>query len=131
MKKYIDYKVETWMRAEFNEEVDLQEVIQKIENGLIPPDFGNEYDIFYNQLTETEEFITPEENDNQSTIEVYEGMEFQECVWENGIKETKLKLIDDILLKLSNSLTKNESLILKLVEETLKNKTEQQLKEML
>ncbi len=44
---------------------------------------------------------------------------------------TKDKLINDILLKLGNSLTKNESLILKLVEETLKNKTEQQLKEML
>lgn len=84
MQKYIDYKVTTWIRAKFNEEVDLHEVIKSIENGAAPPAFNNEYDIEYENLTETEKFITPEENDGQSTIEVYEGEQFQECIWDNS-----------------------------------------------
>ncbi len=84
MSKYIDYKVETWIRVRFNEDINLQEVIDKLEKGTLPPDFGNEYDVEYENLTETEEFIRPIENDGQSTIEVYEGDNFQECIWDNS-----------------------------------------------
>lgn len=45
MSKYIDYKVETWIRVKFNEDINLQEVIDKLEKGTLPPDFGNEYDV--------------------------------------------------------------------------------------
>lgn len=84
MTKYIDYKVETWIRVKFNEDIDLQEIIQKLESGALPPNFGNEYDVEYENLTETEEFINPIENGGQSTIEVYGGDNFQECIWDNS-----------------------------------------------
>ena len=90
MSKYIDYKVETWIRVKFNEDINLQEVIDKLEKGTLPPDFGNEYDVEYENLTETEEFISPIENDGQSTIEVYEDVKdtenWQECIWDNSFE---------------------------------------------
>lgn len=90
MSKYIDYKVETWIRVRFNEDINLQEVIDKLEKGTLPPDFGNEYDVEYENLTETEEFIRPIENNGQSTIEVYDGNDFQELMWDNSF-ESKIK----------------------------------------
>lgn len=86
MSKYIDYKVETWIRVKFNEDINLQEIIDKLEKGTLPPDFGNEYDVEYENLTETEEFIRPIENDGQSTIEVYDGNDFQELMWDNSFE---------------------------------------------
>lgn len=90
MSKYIDYKVETWIRVKFNEDVDIQEVIDKLKKGTLPPNFGNEYDVEYENLTETEEFINPIENDGQSTIEVYEDVKdtenWQECIWDNSFE---------------------------------------------
>lgn len=86
MSKYIDYKVETWIRVKFNEDINLQEIIDKLEKGTLPPDFGNEYDVEYENLTETEEFIKPIENDGQSTIEVYDGNDFQELMWDNSFE---------------------------------------------
>ena len=87
MSKYTDYKVTTWIRAKFNEEVDLQNIIKDIEQGAIPPAFDNKHDIEYENLTETEEFLPIEENDNQPTIEVYEDVKdtenWQECIWDN------------------------------------------------
>lgn len=90
MSKYIDYKVETWIRVKFNEDINLQEIINKLEKGTLPPDFGNEYDVEYENLTETEEFIRPIENDGQSTIEVYNGNDFQELIWDNSF-ESEIK----------------------------------------
>jgi hypothetical protein len=90
MSKYIDYKVETWIRVKFNEDINLQEIIDKLEKGTLPPDFGNEYDVEYENLTETEEFIRPIENDGQSTIEVYNGNDFQELIWDNSF-ESEIK----------------------------------------
>ena len=31
MSKYIDYKVETWIRVRFNENINLQEIINKFD----------------------------------------------------------------------------------------------------
>ena len=83
MSKYLDYKVTTWVRVKFSDDVNLQQVIKDIEEGELPPNFLIDDDLDFENLLETEEFIESVKNNGQPTIEIYEGDNFQECIWDN------------------------------------------------
>ena len=80
---YVDYKVEIWRRAFFTEDADMQKVSEiakeNLEN-IFDEDLGFIEDDY---IFETEYYVPPEENDNQSTIEVYEE---DKEIWNNEIK---------------------------------------------
>ena len=80
---YIDYKVEIWCRAFFTDIADMQKVTEIAKENLesiFDEDLGFIENI---SLLETEYYLSPEENDNQSTIEVYEE---DKEIWNNEIK---------------------------------------------
>ena len=91
MTKYIDYKYTTWGRLYFKEDTDMQMIINKLDKeGYIPSELCNYPELGFDEFKEienTEEYITPEENDNQPTIEVYQRLDntdnWQECIWDN------------------------------------------------
>lgn len=80
---YVDYKVEIWRRAFFTEDADMQKVSEIAKENLesiFDEDLGF---IEVDYIFETENYLSPEENDNQSTIDVYEE---DKEIWNNGIK---------------------------------------------
>lgn len=87
MSKYVDVKITTWQRLHFNDDANMQDLIQKLkENTFFPFDlcYESEFEEL-EYLSETDEYLYPDENNNQPTVEVYEGNEFQECIWTNRI----------------------------------------------
>jgi hypothetical protein len=98
MKKYIDFKITMWCRMYLEDDADLNEIIKKIETGITPielfdPEFGYNSDDY---LYDTEEYLTPVENNNQATIEIYEGItdgimnDTHKMIWDNSLEsETK------------------------------------------
>lgn len=89
MKKYIDYKHTFWSRIYFSDDTNMKTIANKIEKEhLVPSELCDEDLGFieWENILETEEFIEPTENDNQPTIEIYEGEEFPECIWDNVSK---------------------------------------------
>jgi hypothetical protein len=95
MSKHIDIKVTMWQRLHFGDTADMNIAIQKLEEGYLPAELCNIGSLDFTEcetLFDTEEFIMPSENGGQSTIEVYEGENNQECIWDNSFKaETKNK----------------------------------------
>lgn len=80
---YIDYKVEIWCRAFFTDIADMQKVSEIAKENLesiFDEDLGF---IEVDYIFETENYLSPEENDNQSTIDVYEE---DKEIWNNEIK---------------------------------------------
>lgn len=80
---YVDYKVGIWRRAFFTEDADMQKVSEIAKENLesiFDEDLGFIEDVY---IFETENYLSPEENDNQSTIDVYEE---DKEIWNNEIK---------------------------------------------
>ena len=80
---YVDYKVEIWRRAFFSRNADMKKVAEIAKENLesiFDEDLGFIEDGY---MFETEYFVPPEENDNQSTIEVYEE---DKEIWNNEVK---------------------------------------------
>ena len=80
---YVDYKVEIWRRAFFSENADMKKVSEVAKENLediFDEDLGFIEDVY---ISETEYYVSPEENDNQSTIEVYEE---DKEIWNNEVK---------------------------------------------
>ncbi|HMT68770.1 MAG TPA: hypothetical protein PKD16_01340 [Saprospiraceae bacterium] len=93
MSKYIDIKVTIWQRLHFEDAANMQQAIKKLEKGYLPAELCNVPELEFIEcetLFDTEEFITPSENDGQSTIEVYEGENLRECIWDNSF-ESEIK----------------------------------------
>ena len=92
MAKYIDFKQKIWARMYFSDDTDINKIIEKLEAGYLPAELADEELGFteFESMLDTEEFITPIENDGQSTIEVYEGQNVQECIWDNSF-ESEIK----------------------------------------
>jgi hypothetical protein len=88
MNKYIDVKITTWQRLHFNDDANMQDLIQKLKENTFPFDlcYESEFEEL-EYLSEADEYLYPNENNNQPTVEVYEGNEFQECIWTNQIYE--------------------------------------------
>jgi len=88
-KLYIDYKCTLWSRIHFDNKEDLNDCIEKIKNqGYIPSTFSEDDGVSqFEDLADTAEFISPNENDGQSTIECCIG---NKIVWDNSY-ESELK----------------------------------------
>ena len=73
---YVDFKITIWERVYFDD-VDIEKVSEKIKNGMVSSseDMFTEFEdrVAHDSeiLLETAGQMTPEENDNQSTIELY------------------------------------------------------------
>lgn len=94
MKHYLDYKATVWFRVPINSKEDLELVKNKLVNGETPLYLYHDENLEVGQcepLYDTEEFILPIENDNQSTIELYEIQKIDNCtqpimIWDNTKK---------------------------------------------
>lgn len=76
---YIDYKVSIWRRVQVKDEVAndpkaLQELMNKLNKGLTGGiDIDDALEVDNDKiLLDTEEYLSTEENDNQSTVELYD-----------------------------------------------------------
>lgn len=84
MKNYIDVKVTVWNRLHFSEQSNMQGIADLIkEDGLEEVIDDNLGFIESETLYDTEEKLTPADNDNQATIEVYAD---DTEIWTNEIK---------------------------------------------
>ena len=84
MKNYVDVKFTIWDRYYIDNSVNMRELMEKISKGEILPQNGideSEGFIEGEMLFETMEFLPPNENNNQSTIEVYEN---DNLIWNNS-----------------------------------------------
>ena len=81
----------------FNSEITKEEIIKRLEAGDLPLDIGATEDVHvqYENLVETEDYVSLEENDGQATIEVMEytpGKSGLVTVWDNSY-ESEIKRI--------------------------------------
>lgn len=91
MNNYLDYKATIWFRIPVDSKESLQKIKEKLKQGMLPAELYNQSDFIdtigqCEPLYETEEFINPNENGGQSTIELYSGDDNgnQECIWDNS-----------------------------------------------
>ena len=86
----IHYKTTMWCKIILDEnKISKEEVLQKLNEGQLPSEIGFDEDINsqWEVIYDSEEYISPIENDGQSTIEL---MEYQEgklgmqCIWDNS-----------------------------------------------
>lgn len=85
---YVDYKATIWGRLHFEKDADMQKIIKKLEEGFLPSELCDDESLkfsYFEHLFDTEEYITPKENNNEPTIEVYENSN-NECIWNNKNK---------------------------------------------
>jgi hypothetical protein len=84
----IDYKATIWFTIEVDDEATLQKAKELLEQGLLPDDLYNElYDELGSAeiLYDTEELLSPKENNNQATVEIFDSKGNK--IWGNSIKE--------------------------------------------
>lgn len=90
----IHYLCRTWCKLKFDGDVKKEDIIKKLEEGYLPLELG--YDgvvpglenCEWEAISDTEEYLSPEENDNQATIELMEETEegYLKSTWDNSIK---------------------------------------------
>lgn len=90
MSKYIDTKVTIWGRIHLKDDADMNKLIEMLKknnsiNSICDESLGfSEYEILY----DTEEEITPEENNGDPTIEVFDDAICSvEPLWTNQINK--------------------------------------------
>lgn len=82
----IQYKTEIWNRMIVDDQ-NISDIIERLKNGDTIWDFYNdEISTELEPILDTEVLLTPDENDGQSTIEVYDC---ENCapIWTNEIKK--------------------------------------------
>ena len=87
----IHYKTTMWCKIILDEnKISKEEVLQKLNEGYSPSEIGFNEDINseWEIIEDTEEFISPNENDGQSTIEVYEDGDMQ-IIWDNSYEDNE------------------------------------------
>lgn len=92
---HIDYKTTVWMRIPVDNEEDANEIIKKLEEGMMPWEVVEEASV--EVLYDTEEFIPVEENDGQSTIELYDYDDIRHCntcIWDNSYQSEVDRKLD-------------------------------------
>ena len=90
----IHYKVTTWCKLKFDGDVKKEDIIKKLEEGYLPLELGydgiipNLVNCEWEAINDTEEYLSPEENDGEATIELMEATErgWLESIWDNSIK---------------------------------------------
>lgn len=87
---YLDFKHTTWSRLYFSDDADVEKIIDKLEKGFLPSELCDEPELKFENLErlyDTEEYITPQENQGNPTIELYSSNGNQENwgeeVWNN------------------------------------------------
>ena len=91
MSTQVDYKCTVWGRLEFDDSVNTQDIIDKLEQGYLPAELCDVADLKFQSfcfINDTEEFLSVNENDGQSTIEVLDAN--GKTVWDNSY-ESELK----------------------------------------
>lgn len=95
----LHYKCTMWCKLKFDGDVKEEDIIKKLEEGYLPLELGydsvvpNSNNCEWEIIDDSEEYITPSENNGYATIEL---MKFQEgelgmqCIWDNSY-ETQLK----------------------------------------
>lgn len=84
---YIDVKVTVWNRLVFSDATDMNALIKEIEQYGLDEVIDDAKGFMESEtLYDTEEQLTPDENGQAATIEVYQN---KELIWENG--ENKLQ----------------------------------------
>jgi len=70
---HVDVKVSVWKRIELPESATKEEIIKVLEFGELGIDdlFETYADLDYNEVENSEETLTPEDNGGQETIELY------------------------------------------------------------
>ena len=95
MPKAIDVKYTIWGRYSLPDDTDMNEIIESLKKHREPNaavvevvgDVFGESDVLdFNIMISTEEFITPEENEGEATIEVYADVDSNEMIWSNKLK---------------------------------------------
>lgn len=72
MNNYIDIKVTVWNRLFFTDKTDMKNIAGIIAQDDLSEIISDEYGFIRNEtLYETDEYLTPEQNGQQPTIEVY------------------------------------------------------------
>ena len=94
----LHYKATCWVSMKFNSEITKEELIERLEAGELPLDIGNTEDFEAENLLETEEYVTLEENDGQATIEIMDDNPKWGVVWDNSY-ESKVKRLEQLKLK--------------------------------
>ena len=90
----IHYKVTSWCKLKFDGNVQKEDIIKKLEEGYLPLELGydgiipNLVNYEWEAINDTEEYLSPEENDGEATIELMEETErgWLESIWDNSIK---------------------------------------------
>ena len=82
---HIDVKVSVWKRIELPESATKEEIIQELEFGEVGiDDLFDTYDnLGYDEIENTEETLTPEDNGGQETIELYSYEKEDGPIWTN------------------------------------------------
>lgn len=92
----LHYKCTTWNKIIISDEYPKELILEKCEKGLNPLDIG--FDEFegseWENITETEEYLYPEDNEGDSTMELLD--ENGNIIWDNSnlesIKNKKLSI---------------------------------------
>ncbi len=91
MSNYIDYKATIWLRIPIESDKVLKKVKKRIEEGLLPAELYDKLSMEdlsqCETLYDTEEFINPNENNGQATIEIYKD---DKLIWDNSY-ESEIK----------------------------------------
>ena len=91
----IHYKVTTWCKLKFDGVFKKEDIIKKLEEGYLPLEIGydkivpNLENCEWELINDTDEYMSTEENDGYSTIELMEETK-EGClksIWDNSIKE--------------------------------------------
>lgn len=90
MSKYVDYLCKVWGRLHFSEDTDMNKVIEKLEQGYLPSELCDDSELGFQEfefLVDSEEYLSPSENQDCHTIEVWEDIDDRETytnlVWDN------------------------------------------------
>lgn len=86
MSNYLDYKATVWYRIPIKDKKHIPKVIEKLNEGDTPSDIFDhllewgDNSLYSEDVENSEEFITPLENNDQPTIEIYKD---NKLIWQN------------------------------------------------
>lgn len=82
---YIDYKVTTWNRIHYSDTSNIDKLKEMLINGDSPNDLTDDNlgFVYHENLFDTDEYISPEENQGSATIELYDNE--KKMIWSNEI----------------------------------------------
>lgn len=95
----LHYKCTTWCSLKLPDTTDIEDLIKKLNEGYLPLEVAYDgivkgvEDVSWEAINDTEEFLSVNENDGQSTIELMVNDPKSiglKCIWDNSY-ESELK----------------------------------------